>query len=690
MRKGGSYKKLHLKPYLLLGAIAFILIISLSIGGYYGITGLFFYDNFVWINQTFNSSANLTVNAPLSFGLNGNLLEGTARIYLANSTILNSSLLTNSSFSDYCLEGCAGGEIVLSIEIENGTLYLEGLNSRAENNAPVWNSKINEFIVMINGQLTIDLNDYFSDNETLTYLTTSSDNFNISVIGSTMAITPVSNESVSEVITIIASDMKSTARKEIMIKSAFIDLIEQEVANSPVLLEKEVVESLELQDDVMVIIPGTKKIDLIKREEGEFGISAYDYSSMVNYSELNVIAVRVTRSGLDKLKKNKEINGIYAEKRFNISLEEALLLVKAAEAGRIADGNGVGICLLDTGINGANLTGYNFVEGNDNITDENGHGTLIAAILREAAPSAKIIAAKVCNKDGTCLSSDVLEGLNYCLANKAFYNISVVSGSFGDGKSHTVENCPSDFGDSFDVLDRNGVVNVFASGNDGYSNGVNYPACDLNVIAVSSSDKQDKTAAFSNLLPKVLLAPGENLNVSGSLVSGTSFSVPFVSGGAAMLKEVNNSLNTASVYSTFYNTGVRIENYSRIDLEAALKNITFVSFEFERYCDDKGNCLVQSLRDRLYPCYMNGSLIICPALNADEEARHRRSLTKEDRKVLMENGILLKNPKKSELRISFENTTIMTSNETYYLNPAIEYRIETDLAKPLYVEIGFN
>ncbi len=694
--KKSRFRNTVLKPHSLLIGLIILLIPLLFIGGYYSLTGLVVYD--IYVNQTFNESTNLSLrNAPQSFGLNGKILGGAARIYLANSTILDSSLLPNSTFTDYCLGGCAGGAgLTLYIEVENGSIYLEGLSDAGQDEAPFWDSVPEEFVVAVGGVLIVDLDNYFTDNENtgLVYLATSSSHFNISITGSIMTVVPAGNKSASENITIMVSDMKNTLRKEMRIRSDFIDSVRQEALNSPVALDEAVISRLEVSPEVSVIVPSAfKELGLVEKPSEEFSVGMeYDYSSGRNLSKLNMMSMKITRSGLEKLKKNKRIEGVFLDKEFDLAVMDGLALINAVEASKISTGR-VGVCLLDTGVNW-NATGYNFVDDNSNISDGNGHGTLVGKVLKATAPDASIIAVKVCNAKGKCLGSDVLEGLNYCLEEKVQMNISVISGSFGDRGEYTPENCPSDFGDTFDVLDSAGIASVFAAGNDFYRNGVNFPACDPAVIGVGASDKRGGIALFSNLDSGLLLAPGENLNISGEVASGTSFSAGFVSGGVAMLKGINSSLNTPSVYLALFESGTRIGNYSRINLAEALKNITHKEVFFVRQCDDSGNCLVQSEMDLLYPCLINGSAIICPALDSRQEAELRTGLNAEDRKTLSENGVPLKNKELSELRIiindSVNMTSVTTGNETYYMNPAFAYRIELDLAKKAYLKIGFG
>ncbi len=222
---------------------------------------------------------------------------------------------------------------------------------------------------------------------------------------------------------------------------------------------------------------------------------------------------------------------------------------------------GVVVAVLDTGVgythpdlSGQVLSlGYDAVNGDYDANDDNGHGTmcagLIAAGINNAtgiagASACSILPVKVLRADGMGYISDIIEGIQYAVAQGA----DVISMSFGTTSgSQSLQ-------EAIDAAYAAGVVLVAASGNDNAA--VNYPAACSHVIAVGAVDSSQVKAYYSSYGSKLdLMAVGSNVastlyqNGSSSYAqgSGTSFAAPYVSALAGLLLSVNSSLSPDQV-----------------------------------------------------------------------------------------------------------------------------------------------
>jgi len=216
------------------------------------------------------------------------------------------------------------------------------------------------------------------------------------------------------------------------------------------------------------------------------------------------------------------------------------------------------IAIVDTGIDltqpdlscaGKLTAGWNFVAGNNNPDDDNGHGTHVAGIaaacgnngigVAGVAWGARLMPVKVLDSIGSGYYSDVAAGVTYAVDNGA----KVVNLSLGGAGSSTT------LADAIQYAHNHDVLVVAAAGNcaqggsqcSNLSNPIMYPAAYPTVLAVAATNSSDNWANFSEYQPYVgVAAPGVGIysTIRGggySTMTGTSMATPHVSGLAALL-----------------------------------------------------------------------------------------------------------------------------------------------------------
>ncbi len=172
------------------------------------------------------------------------------------------------------------------------------------------------------------------------------------------------------------------------------------------------------------------------------------------------------------------------------------------------------------------------------VPPEFGHGTMVAGIIHLVAPTSLIMPLKAFKADGTSNLFDILRAIYYAVDHGA----KVINMSFSTEQRSAAMQRAMNYAAS------RGVICVSSVGNNGARLRV-YPAAFDYVFGVGSTSNQDTRSTFSDFGEDVqLAAPGEGIITTypgGHYAAawGTSFSAAFVSGGAALLLQVNMRTN---------------------------------------------------------------------------------------------------------------------------------------------------
>jgi PKD repeat protein len=227
--------------------------------------------------------------------------------------------------------------------------------------------------------------------------------------------------------------------------------------------------------------------------------------------------------------------------------------------------------------------GYDFINNDNNPTDDFQHGTHVAGTIAQYTNNAKgssgvaygvkIMPVKVLNNQGSGAWSVIADGIQWA-ADQGAHIINLSLGGSGGSTLCTAVN----------YAWNKGCLVVGAAGNDNVST-MFYPAACSNCIAVSSVEYiKNVKASYSNYGSWINIAgPGGELvdhdgdgrydcpvqssfaqgqpsNTSYYFMAGTSMACPHVSGVAAIVKSVKSSLTNVQIRDMLYNTAEDLGN----------------------------------------------------------------------------------------------------------------------------------
>ncbi|MEU7155874.1 S8 family peptidase [Streptomyces chrestomyceticus] len=207
-------------------------------------------------------------------------------------------------------------------------------------------------------------------------------------------------------------------------------------------------------------------------------------------------------------------------------------------------GEGVTAYVIDTGVRtthqdfeGRASSGFDAVDGDNDATDGNGHGTHVAGTIagkaHGVAKKAKIVAVRVLDDQGSGSTEQVVAGIDWVTKNHK--GPSVANMSLGGGADEALDA-------AVQKAVASGVTFAVAAGNESTDAGQGSPARVKEAITVASSTDTDEQSDFSNFGSAVdLYAPGSDITSAWNdsdqgtkTISGTSMATPHVAGAAAV------------------------------------------------------------------------------------------------------------------------------------------------------------
>ncbi|WP_432956732.1 type VII secretion-associated serine protease mycosin [Micromonospora haikouensis] len=245
-----------------------------------------------------------------------------------------------------------------------------------------------------------------------------------------------------------------------------------------------------------------------------------------------------------------------------------LRFLKATEAQRITQGNGVIVAVPDTGVDPHPdlrrnlLPGIDISEGRDGRIDKDSHGTAMAGLIAAhgqkagmgalgIAPEAKILPIRSKQIDGKGDTEDLASSIEWA----TLHGADIISISAVSGASQRLQQAIRA------ALQANIVV-VAAAGNKPFDIGVGYPASEDGVLAVGGIDTTGNLAAVSVTGSAIdITAPAVDIYSTSyggkySKGTGTSSATAIVAGAAALVRSKYPDLPASEVVHRLTATAV--------------------------------------------------------------------------------------------------------------------------------------
>lgn len=253
----------------------------------------------------------------------------------------------------------------------------------------------------------------------------------------------------------------------------------------------------EIKDSHIEVLNHMKKkgIQFTKKREFLFGFNGF--------------TIELDESKVKDISQIPGVKGVYDDKEFSVELANSVPLTGAPEVWKEVDqannqvtGKGVNVAVIDTGIDYTHpdlgggfgsgnkvISGYNYVDNNDDPYDTHGHGTHVAGIvaangkMKGVAPEASLLAYKVVNDAGKAKTSDIMAAIEDAIDPQNPHRSDVINISLGinDDVGQFITGMA-------EYAVKSGIVVATSSGNTGPSYGtITHPGGAEGVLTVGAS-----------------------------------------------------------------------------------------------------------------------------------------------------------------------------------------------------------
>ncbi|MEM7127133.1 MAG: S8 family peptidase [Chloroflexota bacterium] len=339
----------------------------------------------------------------------------------------------------------------------------------------------------------------------------------------------------------------------------------------------------------------TLDVQVLEVEEGQEleMVTALNAREDVEYAEPDYLVHHMASHKKESIQSTVSPNDSLYSQQWGLSA------IHAPEVWAITQGSAnVVIAVIDTGIDLGHpdleselVAGEAFTRRSSTAQDDNGHGTHVASIAAGAtnnqlgvagvAWQARIMPIKALNSRGSGRISDIADGIRWAVDNGA----DVINMSLGSSEGSNTLLSAVQYAYNNDVFIVSAMGNEFTSGNP-----TNYPAAYAEVFAVGAVNQFGNRAFFSNSGSHIdVVAPGVDIygaalrttGVEYYAQDGTSMAVPFVSGLAALLLSMDNSLTNEQLAEIIQNTATDLgtsgwdefTGTGRINAQAAVESL---------------------------------------------------------------------------------------------------------------------